>query len=421
MMSYLFNFISAIFVAFFASMVMVNFLPESYFKDFPFEPKSVDLPLISKENPDWNTKLTDGLTNYMFLNRIVGPESMAISPDEHLYTGLADGRIVRIDSNNKLETVYKFNKSPKCKDNDASQPEFCGRFLQLRFHNKKLYAMEASTGLYEIDVVNGLAVQIYANPHSQVNLYNSFVFDTKDPDLFFISITSRRWPLSKIIWSILELENSGRIVASHLKTNKTVVVSTLIYNSNGINVDPINDQLIFSETSLWKVSKISLPEIRRQFDKAENGALLPVIRSDFIKELPGNPDNIFVKDNIAYIALPRAVKSGLEIATPLAKYPAARKAIARLIYGTGVLLEHVNSIYSHPTIEYLSQLLKNAHIIYAVSKTQSGVIEYDLAKSTYKFLGTDKFAFISEAIVDDKGKMYLGSFRSPFIAKIDKP
>lgn len=425
MLSRIRNAISTSFIVMLMSVLSVNFLPDNLYQDFPFEPRILNLPQDTVSSPEleWNTKLTEKPQDYIHLNNIVGPESIA-THNGLLYTGLADGRLVEIDTKKKdqLRTILKFNKSPQCLDNDASNPELCGRFLQVRMVNNTLYALESYRGLYSVDIQTGQLTLIASNSNSKLSLYNSFIFDPIDSNTVFLSISSTKWGLARIVWSILELETSGQIVAVDLTTKKSTVVIDKLAMANGIDVDKARDQLIFAETTAGRVNKASLTKIRNAIKSAKHGKIIEVVPyKELVSSVPGKPDNIRVEGNIAYIALPIVKHEGFDINVLVNRLPNVRKAFGRIIYGFGKLLEKANVFIKHPLIDFAVNELKSGHIVYHFQRQKSGVLEVDLVTLKSRLLGSGNFAFISEACTDGRGTMYLGSFRSPFLVRVNKP
>lgn len=405
------------------SIVSVNYLPEKLFHDFPLEPRSVEQNDFDSVIPHWNTKLSDNQPEYIQLNNILGPESIAVSKDGFLYTGLADGRLVELDpsKNYKLRQVLKFKQSPECPDNSATHADKCGRFLQLRFVNGTLYALEANTGLYKVDVMSGTKTFLGPKNLNKVNLFNSFAFDPKETNLVYISISSTKWDLLKILWSLLELENSGQLLALDISTGKQVILFDKLSTANGVEVDSKRDRLLFAETSLGRINAVKSGDARAAFKIAKDGEKLSknLEKTPLIPLLPGFPDNIIVEDDLAYIALPFVKHNGKELVDYMSTMPNLRKAIGRFVFGSGKLLEYVSQFVQHPVLEEAYRELKCGHISYRFLQTdKSAVIEYNLATGSSKFLGSDKFGFVSEAVPDNKGNLLLGSFRSSFIVKV---
>lgn len=403
-------------------MLSVNYLPDHLFSDFPFDPKSVEPNNYDSVIPQWNSKLSDNQPEFIF-NGILGPESIAVARNGLVYTGLADGRLVELDPRRKYQArqVLRFKESPNCVDNIATRSRECGRFLQLRFLNDTLYALESYTGLYEIDIRTGKKSLVGPKSSNRVNLFNSFAFDPKEPNIVYITVSSTKWDLHTIVWSIFERDSTGQILALDIKSRKSVVIVDGLLTPNGIDVDVKRDRLVFSQTVLGEIGSINLEQVRTQFKNAEDGSRLKnVLKSALIPLVPGCPDNIIIEGDIAYIALPFVKPNGNDLVDHLSTMPTVKKAYARLVYGLGKILEYIcKNVYHHTTLEIAYQEIMSGHINYSIIKTdKSAVIEYNLSTGTSRFLGSNTFGFLSEAVPDGDGNLLLGSFRSPFIVKV---
>lgn len=423
---------SIVYTAFFRSIILlvvsllvVNFLPKQLFEDFKFEPKAREIinydAVIPKE---WNPLLSDQPVEFVGLNQLLGPESLAIAKNGLVYTGLADGRLVELNLGKGFQqrVVLRFKTSPECKDDEPLNPIDCGRFLQVRFSNGTLYAIEASTGLYAIDVKSGSKKFIGPSPHfNKPSLYNSFVFDPVEPNLVYISVSSTRWNLKTIIWSIIEIENSGQLIALDINTGKRAIVQDGLFLANGVDVDAKRDRLILSETTLSQIDAVPLASIRSAFRGAKDGDRIvnSVERTALIPIVPGNPDNIIISGDLAYIALPFVKPNGKELIDVISTMPNIRKAVGRVQYGIGKGLQYIlNNLFHHPLLKFFSEELMSGHVNYRImNPSRSGVLEYNLATGSSRLLGSDNFSFISEAVPDGQGNLLLGSFRSPFIVK----
>lgn len=424
MFTFVYNLLTRSAAVLLVAMLSVNYLPDKLFVDFPLNPRAVDPIDYESVIPQWNTLLSSNpATEYLQLNNIVGPESLAVAKSGLVYTGLADGRLVELDPARgyKLRQVLKFKTSSVCKDNVATRAQECGRPLQLRFQNGTLYMIEANTGLYKVDIKSGTKSFLGPKQLGPINLYNSFTFDPKEPNIVYLTISSTRWDLLKIFWSLLELDSSGQIVALDVETGKRVIIQDNLMLVNGIDADSARDQLVFTETSKSRVSTISLKDVRTAFKSAKDGEKVSarVQRSTLIPITPGMPDNIVIEKDLAYIALPMVKANGKELVDHLSSMPNVRKAFARFIYGTGTILEYVcENLFYHPLLDVSYRELKSGHINYRILQSdKSAVLEFNLATKTSRFLGSDKFSYISEAVPDTRGNLLLGSFRNPFIVK----
>lgn len=428
--SLLYNLFSRSFYVLLIAMLSVNYFPDKLFSDYPFEPQSFDTNIYNSVIVEWNSKITDNTQGleYIQLNQIRGPESLAFSRAGLLYTGLADGRLVELDPMNKfnMREVLRFNKKASfCKENMILRSDDCGRFLQVRFDtNDNLYAMETNHGLYKVDTKRSQMVHLGPKQLNKNNLYNGFAFDPVEPNIVYMTTSSTRWRLSQIMWSLLELDNSGQIIAFDTTTGKRVILLDKLRMPNGLDIDGARDQIVFSQTTISQINSLTLSQAREAFKAAKDGetvkSLTPKV---LIQVVPGNPDNINVVGDVAYIALPFVRPNGKDFVNQLSDKPSVRKAIGRIVFGAGKILEFVHdNVFKHPLLESVYRQLKSGHFLYYIAaKDTSGYIEYNLATHGQRFLGSDKFAYISEAKPDGLGNVYLASYDNSFIVKIRNP
>lgn len=406
-------------------MMGVLYLPNNLFDDFQFEPKAMDPKNYDSVIPQWNSLLSDNNPEFIQLNQILGPESIAIGPNKMIYTGLADGRIVELDPSKKynLRKVLKFKESTDCLDNVATKADECGRFLLVKFQNGTLYALEANTGIYKIDIKKGS--KTFVGPMKsldKINLYNSFTFDPVEPNLVYLTVSSTKWSLLKIMYSALELDATGKIIALDINSGKRVVLADKLQMANGIDVDSKRDQLVFSETMQSQVGRFMLKNVRSAFKTAKDGDNISssLLRQNLIELVPGNPDNIVIKGDLAYIAVPFPKKNGLELVDHLSTMPRVRLVFAKLVYGVGKILDYTNkNLFPHPLLVSTAAECISGHLFYRLMPTdKSAVIEYNLATGSSRLFGSNTFGFVSEAHPDGDGHLLLGSFRSPFLVKV---
>lgn len=94
---------------------LLALLPEHLYNDFPFNPTSFpnDHLHLGLRGLKWNNDLVTKAKR-VGAGTLYGPESLA-EAGEHIYTGLADGRIVRIHKgNHKVEDVVRIIDAKQC-------------------------------------------------------------------------------------------------------------------------------------------------------------------------------------------------------------------------------------------------------------------------------------------------------------------
>lgn len=296
----------------------------------------------------------------------------------------------------------------------------CGRPLQIRYINGTLFVVDAYKGLYSINPKTGAKKHLMANLDKKKfqGLFNSFAFDPVDPNIVYVTVSSRKWTLETIVWSMFDLDGTGIVFGFDLSTGKSVILAEGLSLVNGIDADVKRDQLLYTESSYLRVHKMSIIKARNAFKSAKNGDT-KIVQSDLLVPLlPGLPDNVHVQGDEAYITMPMAKTSGKELTDHLSEMPIIKKALGRLAFSFGYLLEYIQkNFYKHPILETAIFELKSGHVAYRSCKEHSAVLIYNLNDGSSRILGSDKFAFISEAMPDNQGNLYLASFRNTFIVK----
>lgn len=295
----------------------------------------------------------------------------------------------------------------------------CGRVLGLHFDkNNALFALDASQGLFKVDITKGTKQLVSFGPHvpsSLKGLFNDFVFDPELEDVVYITVTSSRWSMDKIIWAILEGDSSGFILSLNLKTGKLVKILDNLVFVNGITVSLDKKNLLISETGLERVLKVPLIQAR---DAAEKGAKI-ANPSVLIENLPGKPDNIRIINNELVIAIPLG-KENFTLLDKLIAFPLFRKSLARAAHLASRFIRYINTkFFNSPCLQKTEVDLTNGHFFLKFLPSSANLVFADSltgkVKKSYKF-EQDGF---SEAHIDPvTGDLYLASFKNHFIGHV---
>ncbi|KAJ6224790.1 hypothetical protein RDWZM_003335 [Blomia tropicalis] len=401
-------------------------LPENLFPTFPLNPNPYSNEHLFKGlyGHQWNNDLVINAT-FIGTSQLYGPESM-VSVGEYIYTGLADGRLVRIHkTTEEIELVLQFSTLPECGAGITSKIRQCGRFLGLRHHTDgHLYAIEASTGLYRIDLSQNTKEHIPMEKQStEPIIYNDLVFDPQQEGLVYITVSSNRWYLDQIAYSISEHEYTGYVLAFDLNTRKSSIISEGHSLTNGIDITGDKQSLIFSATNEYAIKKISLEKARESFTSGTPLSNEHV--TTFGRLLPGEPDNIRIDETNGDILV------GMFTTRPYSKlfrdylcnWPFVRKALSRTAYSLSLVLDYIDTnLYQNHALQQVSFDLYSGHIIYKLLPKRDGaVIKLDGQTGMIKSIhGSEQFNSISEAIVDQNGDLYFGSFRNVFLGRVVK-
>ncbi|XP_015789505.1 adipocyte plasma membrane-associated protein [Tetranychus urticae] len=401
-------------------LVILPNLPDNLFPSFPLDPVSYDMPKIDNffTKVKWNSLISDKAVPIL-KSKIIGPEALAVKGNK-IYTGLGDGRLVVIDKESlNIKTIANLAdpNAIGCGDNIIKNTSTCGRVLGLRFgDDSKLYFVDGAKGLYSYDLeINKLSHIALGSSTPWKGIYNSLVFDPKDNDLVYISVSSNRWTLDGILWSYLEMRPDGFVLAVNIKTGSVhkILEGHIFYN--GLDISPDKSSLLVSVTGEYKILKVDLDIIKESIQTDKPVTSVQVL----VDGLPGAPDNIHVFANELYIAMP-ALRLNSTLLDNLSSLPNVRKAVGRLANLLSRLLILISEkVYSHPKLQYLSVELLSGHVLtYAMPKA-SGVLIVDANTGKLKRILGSVYPLIADATLDtNSGDLYLGSFKNDYLLKI---
>ncbi|KFM67955.1 Adipocyte plasma membrane-associated protein, partial [Stegodyphus mimosarum] len=217
-------------------------------------------------------------TERMHENEIHWPESLAVHQGV-VYTGLGDGRIVRITPD-KVTEICRTGK--EC----AGQHEehICGRPLGMKFNKAGLlYVVDGYLGLFTVDVKTGEKNIILPSDTlvmgKPLTLLNDLALDEKK-NVIYLTQSSTKWNLSQVIVSIVEHDTSGRLLEYDLKTKVVTVLLKDLSFPNGVEFTHDGSALLIAEGNKNKIFKYIVTGPKKGF----------VV--DLSLVLPGEPDNI---------------------------------------------------------------------------------------------------------------------------------
>lgn len=228
------------------------------------------------------------------------PEDVVVDPDGFLWTGLEDGRIVRIDPDGSTRVVADTGGRPL-----GLSPTDDGRLL-ICDSPRGLLAMDRDTGVLTdlVESVGGRHLQFCSN-----------ATELPDGTIYFTESTST-FTYAHYKGAILEARGDGALF--RLDTDGAVsTVAGGLYFANGATPTADGTALVFAETQARRLSKYWLTGPRA-------GSVTPLAT-----ELPGMPDNLATGSDgriwCAMVSPVNAVADGLAPRSPM-----LRKLIWRL-------------------------------------------------------------------------------------------
>jgi sugar lactone lactonase YvrE len=229
-----------------------------------------------------------------------GPEDVALDAAGRIYSGLDDGRIMRLQG-------------------DGSHPELFsnthGRPLGLAFDpNGNLIVADALKGLLSLAPDGAVSVLTTAADGLAFGCTNDL--DVAADGTIYFTDASSKFQLANFTADILEHGPNGRFFAYDPKTRTTRTLLSGLSFANGVAVSPDQSFVLVIETGAYRVHRVWL-----QGEKKGQTEI-------FLENLPGFPDGLSSngKDRF-WLALVTPRDEALDKLLP---HPFLRKVIARL-------------------------------------------------------------------------------------------
>ena len=235
-----------------------------------------------------------------FKGQFVGPEDIAQDRYGHLYTGVADGRIMRFDAD--LKSLAQFANTG-------------GRPLGMQFDaNGNLIVCDAHKGLLSVDPAGAVSV-LATEEGGQPFGFTDDLDIAKDGTIYFTD-ASWKFHAPNYLADLMEMRGNGRFLKFNPVTKKvTKLIGDLCF-ANGVALSPDESFVLVNET--WK------NRILRYWLTGDKHGTWDVL----IDNLPGFPDNISCNGRDTFwvaLANPRNPQ-----ADALGPHPFLRKQIWKL-------------------------------------------------------------------------------------------
>ncbi|MFC9504311.1 SMP-30/gluconolactonase/LRE family protein [Streptomyces sp. NPDC057002] len=248
-----------------------------------------------------------------------GPEDVVADPRGRVLTGVADGRILRLDGLADPVTART-----------EVIAETGGRPLGLELlPDGDLLVCDAERGLLRVDTGDG-TVRILADSVAGEPLrFCSNVVSLSDGTVYF-TVSSRRHPLEHWIGDIVEHIGTGRLLRLAPGDDTPEVVLDGLQFANGLAVGADESFLVVAETGACRL-------VRHWLTGPQAGRSEP-----FAENLPGMPDNLWrgAPDGPVWVALAGPRVAPLDLlhrGTPSVRRAAARVAVRAPFRPTGTI------------------------------------------------------------------------------------
>lgn len=236
-------------------------------------------------------------------NEGIGPEDTAVGPDGLLYTGYADGRIVRLELSATAETEAELVANTK------------GRPLGMQFNqNGELIVADADKGLLAISTLGDVRV-LTNSVDGEEMLFVDDIDISKSGTIWF-SDASQRFAKEDNLLDFIESQTTGRLLSYDPSTGVTKVELDNLGFANGVALSEDESFVLVNETFRHRVTRLWLT--------GPNAGQNDV----FFENLPGHPDNLSrAPDGSFWVALVAPRNETLEVLMPS---PFWRKVLMRL-------------------------------------------------------------------------------------------
>jgi sugar lactone lactonase YvrE len=230
---------------------------------------------------------------------VAGADDFAFDAQGRVHTGLADGRIVRLEGDRVVDV--------------ARVP---GRPLGLSFSpDGTLYACVAGRGLARVDVARGFVdIVVDAAEGFAVRAANG-VTVAADGVVYFTD-SSAVWGVGQFLEDVLDQRPSGRVLRYDPRTGEVLVLARELSFANGIALSPDGDSLLVAESGRYRLWRVWLTGDKKNLKEVA------------LENLPGFPDNLAATARgTTWLGLSSTRKRTIDLVHP---HPLLKDAIASL-------------------------------------------------------------------------------------------
>ncbi|SDI06782.1 Sugar lactone lactonase YvrE [Pseudomonas benzenivorans] len=233
------------------------------------------------------------------LGQVQGPEDTAVDAQGRLYSGLHDGRIVRLGADGSLETFADTGGRPLGMDFDAAG---------------QLIVADAYKGLLAIDAQG--QIKVLSTEADGVPFKFTDDLDIAGDGTIYFSDASSRFEQPDYLLDLLEARPHGRLLSYDPSSGETRVLLKDLYFANGVALSAAEDFVLVNETYRYRITRYWL-----KGDKAGSHDI-------FIDNLPGLPDNLQGdRAGTFWVALPTPRKADADV---LHRHPWLKAQLAKL-------------------------------------------------------------------------------------------
>lgn len=320
----------------------------------------------------WRPPADRGLTDVFSPNRALadlqrwavdgsGPEDVAIASDGTVFTGLSDGRILRLSPPDGKASVIA---------NTGGRP------LGIEIdQDGSLVVCDAHRGLLRVDPGNGAITTLVDTVAGRRLLFTNNSAIASDGSIYF-SDTSTRFPLEQFKGDLLEHSGTGRLLRWSPSGDTEVLLDGLDF-ANGVALSLDESAVYVAETGGYRVRRLRLA--------GPNAGSHDVL----IDNLPGFPDNMSTGGNgVLWVAIASQRNALLD----------------RLLPGPGILRRVVWALPDRLQPEA-------SRIVFVIGVNDQGQVVHNLQAPG------DRYHYVT-GVREHDGWLYLGSLVDSAIARV---
>lgn len=228
----------------------------------------------------------------------VGPEHVACASDGHFYTGLEDGRVMRIGPQDRVETVANTG----------------GRPLGIRMApDGTLWIADSIKGIVSISPQGEVSQRLIDVDGEPMKFVDDLDVDAQGRVLF--SDASQRFDFTTTLYDFFEGSRTGRLLRFDPVSGEVETLLEGLFFANGVTLGPDEQYVLINETGMGRIHRVWLAGDRQGEHEV------------FVDELPASPDNIrFDGESLFWVALP-SLRDSLDSMAP---YPWIRSLLSLL-------------------------------------------------------------------------------------------
>ena len=236
----------------------------------------------------------------LYDKQLRGPEDVAFDKDGRPWSGLRDGRIVRLEADGKVTEIVNTG----------------GRPLGLEHGpDGALYVADARRGLLRVDVTTR-KVEVLINRAEGVEFHCVNDLEIGDDGVIYFTDSSAVWGIDQFTEDILDQRPSGRVLKYDPATKTTLVLARDLAFANGLALSNDESHLFIAETGRYRLWRLWLTGEKRN------------LKEVVTENLPGFPDNLqMTSRGTIWVALYSSRKRLLDWIHP---YPFLKDATASL-------------------------------------------------------------------------------------------